>query len=456
MNRALPFALLFGLLFSFAAPPSEAIAQDEARLLFERANRHFATGMRARGARRTRALEEALDAYLGVLRLGARTRNVVFNLAVTLEELDRDPEAFNYFADYLRSFELSDADRAEGQRRVEALRPRVAAVSIDSTPQGAAVRVDRRDLPVRGQTPMELALPAGEHTLFVVSHGYEESTTTVTATVGSTAQVSLELVGAPVPVQVIAPGGGRLTMDGEEMAAGRSVPVSPGPHVVRLEVPGAPPIERHFEVPAGGQPMVLELAGSSAAVPSRVALDVESPSIVFLDGVAVGRGTHVEFPAAPGEHLLRVESRGRVAATHAFSLNPGQSLSLDAELGARGGGGVNAARVIFTILGGVGLVGSATLLGLTVDARSRWDTAATALAEMRTTQTQANAEAVHAELSTLALATDITIGVTALFGALAIVFFIIEPEADGESTVTVAARPEVGGASLALNVRWDR
>ncbi len=454
MRRALSFCFASLLAAALAfAPASPAGAQEEeARLLFERGNTHLATAMRARGARRTQELSEALDAYLGVLRLGARTRNVVFNLALTLQELGREAEAFNYYRQYLQEFDLSAEDRAAGEERVAAIRPRVAVAAITSTPSGAEVRVGRRDLPVRGTTPLELALPPGEHALIFSMPGFEDATATVTVAIGQRATMSAALTGEPVAVQFIAPSGGRLLLDGEEIAAGRAIPVRPGTHAVRLELPNAPPVERHFEVQAGADPMAITLASDGAAGTSRVVVASNVETAVFLDGIPIGRGERVDAPALPGEHQLRVEAEGMNTATRTITLAPEATLALDVTMGTQvAAGGLNAGRGITGVLAALGVIGSAIVTGVALDLNDRWhrelenqpDDGSRAQDLLR----------LASDLETAALATDVLWSVTAVVGTIAIVLLIVDPGTDAASTIELAARPALGGGTLALQGR---
>lgn len=439
--------------------PAPAHAQEEeARLLFERGNQHLARGLRARGRARQRELQAALDAYLGVLRIGARTRNVVFNLALTLQELEREEEAFNYFSEYLRAFELGEADRAEGRRRLEALRPEVAVLSIASDPEGASVRVDRRDLPVRGETPLEIAVAEGAHRVFLEREGYEPATAEATAAVGQTAQVSVELTPSPVPVQVIAPGRGRLTLDGEPIEAGTSVAVPPGAHVVRLELEGAPPVERRFEVQAGSDPMVLELsAAGGAELGPRLALSIDVPAAVYLDNVQIGRGEQVEVGVAPGEHVLRVEAPGHNEARRELSLGGEERLALRVDLGERPGtGGLDAGRALTGIFALLGLATGGIMLGLNVDADARFDDC---LEERRNDPltmdpSPATCRAIGEDVEAYALGTDIAFAVGAALGTAAIVLSLVGPGDGDPSTIEVVTSPTVGGGTVGARVRW--
>lgn len=461
MNRVW---LLFIAALWVAAPallvrPAPAAAQEEeARLLFERGNQHLARGLRARGARRDRELNEALDAYLGVLRLGARTRNVVFNLALTLEELGRDDEAFNYYSEYLRTFDLAEDERAEGQRRLDSIRERVAVIAVTSTPPGAEVRVDRRDLPVRGRTPIELAVPAGAHRVILTREGFEPATAEATATTGETRAVEVALSAAPVPVQVIAPSGGTLMLDGEVIVAGRAVPVAPGSHVVRLELPGAPPVERRFEVQAGAAPMVLELgAGSTAAEPggTRLSVAIDRASVVYLDDLLVGRGSQIEIPVAPGEHRLRVEAPGANPATHELRVAGGEPLSLRVELGDRPSqGGLIAGRVITGVLATLGLAAGVTALVLANDAHEYWQDGLERNQAGMPGFGEAELLARAEQLERATLAVDLAWSITAVIGAVSVVLLAVDLGPGEESTVEVAASPAPGGGTLSASLRW--
>lgn len=416
-----------------------AAQEEEARLLFERGNRHLAAGLRARGGRRARELERALDAYLQVMRLGARTRNVVFNLGITLQELDRPEEAFNAFSEYLRAFELSPEDRAAGEQRLEALRPRVAVVRVQSTPPGAEVRVDRRDLPPRGETPLEIAVAPGTRRLILTRDGYQEARAEATVAVGSRADVSATLTPAPVSVQVIAPGGGRLTLDDAEIVAGRSVEVTPGPHVVRLEVAGAPPVERRFEVAPGAPPMVLELSATPvSAGEARVLVSTNVAAQVALDGEPAGAGQRLELSPSLGEHVLSITADGHRPATRRFSVADGETLRLRGVLDAHGPpAGLVAGRLVLGALALGGLAAGVALLVAESDAHDAW----------QNDYTVENAD----RLETAQLAVDVTMGITAAVGVAALVLLFVD---EGDSSIEVGAAPTPGGGVVVARGTW--
>jgi hypothetical protein len=182
--------------------PSMSAAQGtsenaEARVYFQEGNRLYAQATDARGTQRTRLLQRSLEAYVDSLRI-VRSRNALFNAAIILGELDRNDESFNYFSEYLAIEELPAADREDATQRRDALRAKVAVVHVTTEPAGAQLWVDRKDLAPRGETPIELALPSGNHRMFVEKDGYVPIDQRQTMVLGQTIPMELPLVAIPV------------------------------------------------------------------------------------------------------------------------------------------------------------------------------------------------------------------------------------------------------------------
>ena len=191
------------------ASPSISAAQGtsenaEARVYFEEGNRLYEQASSARGAQRTTLLQRSLEAYVDSLRI-VRSRNALFNAAIVLGELGRHDESFNYFGEYLGIEELAAADRKDASRRRDALRSEVAVVQVTTEPGGALLWLDRKDLAPRGETPIELALPPGEHLAFIEKDGYTPVERTQTAVRGQTLVLELTLVPLPVVPLVAEP-----------------------------------------------------------------------------------------------------------------------------------------------------------------------------------------------------------------------------------------------------------
>jgi hypothetical protein len=149
-------------------------------------------------------LQRALGAYVDSLQI-VRSRNALFNAAIVLVELERYDEAFNYFSEYLHVEGVPEADQEDATQRREALRDRVAVLRVQTEPAGALLWVDRKDLAARGETPIELALPPGEHRLFIEKPEYEPVERSQKLVLGETANVELSLTPIPGPTPVVTP-----------------------------------------------------------------------------------------------------------------------------------------------------------------------------------------------------------------------------------------------------------
>ena len=156
--------------------------------LAEEADLQFRLGV---AAYRAGDLTEALEHLLASHRL-VPNRNVVFNLARTYEELGQLDSAWRYYDQYART-ELDPESRAEAEQALIRLGPKVARVKVDTVPPGATVYLDRTDLGSRGQTPLTLALPPGDHELLLALDGYRATRTSVLLVTGALAETVVTL-----------------------------------------------------------------------------------------------------------------------------------------------------------------------------------------------------------------------------------------------------------------------
>lgn len=197
----LVLVVIFRLTSLSVAGAQSTTENAEARVYFEEGNRLYQQANRARGEQREALLRRSLEAYVDSLRI-VRSRNALFNAAIVLSELGRNDEAFNYFSEYLAIESLPEADREDATKRRDALRSEVAVLQVTTEPAGALLWVDRKDLAPRGQTPIELALPAGDHRAFIETEGYEPVERTVQIVLGQTMMLELSLKAIPVePVE---------------------------------------------------------------------------------------------------------------------------------------------------------------------------------------------------------------------------------------------------------------
>lgn len=325
------FALLLGL------APRNAHAQDdvnaEARVFFEEGNRHFARAQRLRGTRRTRALDEAMAAYVQSLQI-VRSRNALFNAAIVLEELERFDEAFSYLTQYMGVEGLSEADLTAGRERRDALRDRVAVIAVESAPPGAEVRIDRLDLAPVGVTPMEVAVPAGQHRVFLSVEHHENAMVPVNAVVGERVFARGELPPSPVDVRLEAPEGATLFVDGQPVRAGVTLRLAPGDHQTRVALPGRPPEDGTIRVPVGADPLTITLGATLATARGAgvVTVHVNVPATVRVGSIPLGEGMDLRGELPAGRWPLEVSAFGYAPLEQNVVVREGEETTVHVEL----------------------------------------------------------------------------------------------------------------------------
>jgi hypothetical protein len=340
--------------------PARADNATEARLHFTRGVEFYQAGR----------LEDALEQFLTSNRL-APNPNVVFNVAQCLEELRRFDDAYTFYDEYLAT-ELSPEDRAAGEARRAALLPRVARVRVESTPPGATILVDRRELGTFGVAPRTLAVPAGSHRLFLELPGYLPAEATCEAVRGEQRVVAVELRPRVGQLRVTTePTGARLLVDGApaaEPAAELALPV--GSHRLRAELDGRLAAEELVEV-REGETLEVALVLPPAPPPlGRLAVVANVPgALVRLDDQEAGFAPMVvDVPAGPHRLLVQAEDRMSWLGEFAVGEDDRAWAAVQLEpLEPTGGPGIWPWLV--TGLGGAALAAAAVTGGLALDAR---------------------------------------------------------------------------------------
>lgn len=226
--------VLVVLSFNFSVPTGVSADALRAAELFRSGNEHFARAQRLRGGRRHSELEAALTAYLESL-AEVRSRNTLFNVAVTLEQLGRHPEAYNLWTEYLASPGLSEDERRDGLARQNALTEMVARLRV-VTDSDSTIWVDRRDLPSVGVTEATLAVSAGRHTILIEGPRRVSVSRTVEVGLGQLQTVEIQTERLPTRL-VVRAGTTAVLLDGRRLSGSEvtnGLMVPPGAH--RLEV----------------------------------------------------------------------------------------------------------------------------------------------------------------------------------------------------------------------------
>ena len=345
-----------------AARPAAADEATEARFHFERGVELF----------KQAKVQLALEQFLLSNRL-VKNSNAVFNAGKCFEMLNKFNEAFALFSEYLLFEDLTDEERADGETKLEDVRKKVATVKIESTPAGAEIFLDRKDLGSWGTTPRIIAVPPGSHDILVERKHYHSQKVPITAVIGEQQDIRVDLEIKMGKVRFTGPyGEAFVTVDGKDkmkvkVPATYEFPV--GDHVFRIEAPGY--VAEDMDVAVDPVETIrLDLALAPLPPPMGNLNIVSSPSaaLVRIDGKEFGF-TPIVKPAKAGKHTVSVEQEGRQAWKEKFQLGKDDSLFLTVDLVPEGipkkhKQGQYAVWGLGAVFGGTGLVTGALALNM--------------------------------------------------------------------------------------------
>jgi len=243
--------------------------------------------------------------------------------------------------------ELEVAGGGERQSMDVVLTPNWAPVAVSSRPAGAEVLVDGQ---LRGRTPIELELTAGQRALEIRLRGYNawRDTIAVAADQPQTlAPVALQQADGRIEL-ITEPDGAAVSVNGEFRGqTPLTLRLDPGrQHAIRVTKPGFEPVAQELSVEAdSGRRLTIALVAQIGVI------DVTSEPAgaeIWVDGVNVGMTPRqLSLTALP--HVLEVRRAGFATHTRQVTPRPGfpQAWSVELEeLNALTGSGY--ARVIRT------------------------------------------------------------------------------------------------------------
>jgi hypothetical protein len=211
----------------------------------------------------------------------------------------------------------------------------MGTLEINTNPQGALVFIDGQH---RGQTPTQLSLDAGQHTLVIQANG-ETRTQQVAIAAGATASQYLELPKAKAPtgqLQVSTePSGARVSVDGQPRGTSPMIisDLTPGDHVVTLEsdlglVSQAVRIE-----PGQSASLIVPLASKGTPPSGWLSLKVPFEMQLYEQGRLVGTSQIDRIMLPAGKHEIEMVSdvlgyRG----TRTVNVSPGKTSVVTVDL----------------------------------------------------------------------------------------------------------------------------
>lgn len=222
-----------------------------------------------------------------------------------------------------------------------ALAQRQYAVNVESTPAGAAVRLDSETGAPLGSTPLRaVRLPAGAHTLYFTRDGFVPGRLDVTVRrARETFTTSLTQAGAIYVASDT--DNAQIRMDGTGVGTtpGRINNVPPGAHIIEIVAEGMQPFRETVQVGAGAVATVNATLRPRQAPTGIVRVIVTNPQganpadlQVIFDGVPMtGQPPAVEN-AQPGQHIIQVNAAGFRTVRRQVDVTAGQTQALAIDL----------------------------------------------------------------------------------------------------------------------------
>ncbi len=175
-------AALTGALFSLLVA-STALAQDDARTLFQRGQVAYTQG----------DYDAAIQSWTQAYSMDPRPL-LQWNLAQAYERLGRLDEAAAALDLYLQHADPSDEHQADARARLGSIRTRIESTGIilQGGPEGAAISLDGNDAG-RLPRPDAIHVGAGTHRIVVRAPGYADFTSTVVVPAGQQTTIPVEM-----------------------------------------------------------------------------------------------------------------------------------------------------------------------------------------------------------------------------------------------------------------------
>ena len=308
-----------------SVPAAAQGVADEANLLFRRGAQFFKVGKH----------EDALLSFLGSNRL-VRNKNALFNIGLCYLRSAQYSEAFRFFSEYVKE-PLTEVEQATVRKYVEEIRPRLALVKVTSTPPGAAIFIDRKDLGARGTTPSTFALAPGPHTIYVELPAHANEQSAVQAVTGQEAALALPLRRVLGTVEIVgSPADAEVRVDRDHGPPGGVIParlrLSPGRHALYISRDGYHSARSDIEVTGGSSARVDVLLEKLPPAPGKLVVNANRRgALVLIDGQPAGL-TPAILDVAAGRHRVVVTSEDYASFTREVVIAPGERLGIDARL----------------------------------------------------------------------------------------------------------------------------
>ncbi len=285
----------------------------------------------------------ALEHFLASNRL-APNRNVAFNIARAFAALRRFPEAYRYYLEALDG-ETNESTRRTVEQAMQRINNEVAIVRVQTTPPGATLYIDRRDLGARGASPTVLAFAPSTIRVIAELAGYEPAESEpIRPAVGRETTVQLTLRRIVGTIRIDGSPGATAHLDDENSSVFCTLPCAlqapPGSRTVYVSRPGFVSYSRSVQVVARQE--VLVSATLEALTSSIIVNASERDALVEVDGRPAGFTPAVVRDVAVGRRTVRISLAGFAPVERVIDLRYGTPAEIS-DVQLRGAGEVTAA-----------------------------------------------------------------------------------------------------------------
>jgi outer membrane receptor protein involved in Fe transport len=277
-------------------------------------------------------LKGALEHFLASNRL-APNRNVLYNVARVYDGMKKYPEAYRYYSQALEG-ETNQAARTTIEAAMKQLAQSVVVVHVETSPPGATLYIDRKDLGPRGSAPRSFGLAAGRYRIIAELAGHEPAEAEVPdAKVGEERRVSLTL--RPIL--------GTLAVGGQAMTALRIGSVDAPPRcTLPCEISLPPGTYSAFATAPGFRPTELKVTISPSKRTSveavleplvgTLVVNTDEPrALIEVDGKPSGF-TPAILTLASGRHRIELSLAGFRKVSRDVDVTPSSEAQLDVAL----------------------------------------------------------------------------------------------------------------------------
>ncbi|MGH7285073.1 MAG: PEGA domain-containing protein, partial [Polyangiaceae bacterium] len=230
--------------------------------------------------------------------------------------------------------ETSPAAKKKIEDAMARIAAQVAILDIQTTPAGATLFIDRKDLGSRGESPRALGLAAGSYKVIVAKDGYEEASAgPIKVKAGSKTPIFLSLRAIVSAVKLEGETGASVHVDREDAPLTCTIPctlqVPPGRHTLYAKKEGFNASETLVDV-VRDRAQTVNVRMTPLTGNLVVSADVRD-ALVSVDGKATGF-TPVVLTVPVGVHRVQISQEGFRAFEQTVAVGKNAQARVDAQL----------------------------------------------------------------------------------------------------------------------------